>query len=247
MTWMLLALTIADPPPPPATPVAAVTALISGKKMKYGDSLNTLWEGLALALVGSSEAVTELKAEEWKAAVKKNHLLVSYPKPHAIKGTGAVGGKTYAVNEILIRIADSGVIKGLWVRCGATYHAFDKYNSALALFIEEARYLRSSNPTRHVPCPSLAVSSVDSWLLAIAALMLGGLGWATRARCGSRTSNGRRPRTPPGPRKLSMPGEGTPTNHFAPSATGRPGGRACPEDSRPFPITRPCIRHSRDG
>ena len=43
----------------------------------------------------------------------------------------------------VFRVADTGVIKGLWVRCRGTYHAFDKYNAALALFIEE----------RHLPRP----------------------------------------------------------------------------------------------
>jgi hypothetical protein len=37
----------------------------------------------------------------------------------------------------MVRVADTGVIKGLWVRCGTTYYAFDKYNTAVALFLEE--------------------------------------------------------------------------------------------------------------
>ncbi|HVK08895.1 MAG TPA: hypothetical protein VM597_08985, partial [Gemmataceae bacterium] len=104
----------------------------------------TVWEGNALALVGSSSQVAPVKAEDWQAALRKNHVLVSFPKPQAIRGPGGgVDGTTYKVTAILIRVADTGVIHGLWVRCGDTYHALDRYNTGLALFLEE----------RHLPRP----------------------------------------------------------------------------------------------
>jgi hypothetical protein len=100
-----------------------------------------MWEGLALTLVGSSSQVTDLKADDWTAALRKNHLLVSFPKAHALKGPGGgADGRTYKVTAILVRVADTGVVQGLWVRCGDAYHALDNYNAALALFLEE-RYL----------------------------------------------------------------------------------------------------------
>jgi hypothetical protein len=144
MTWTLLALSITAPPPAAADSPVAVTGLFYSRAVRWDGSYGTLWEGFALTLVGSSSAVTDLKAEDWKAAAEKNHVLVKFPKPHAIKGPGGgTEGKTYEATEILIRVADTGVIQGLWVRCGGTYYAFDKYNSALALFIEE----------RHLPRP----------------------------------------------------------------------------------------------
>jgi hypothetical protein len=143
MTWTLLALTLGAPPAA-ADPPVAVTGLFNSRTVRWEGSYGTIWEGLALTLVGSSSAVGDLKAEEWAAALKKPHVLVAFPKPHAIKGPGGgTEGKTYEASEVLVRVADTGVIKGLWVRCGTTYYAFDKYCTALALFIEE----------RHIPRP----------------------------------------------------------------------------------------------
>ena len=144
MTWTLLALSIVAPPPPADETPVAVTGLFNSRALRWEGSYGTLWEGLALTLVGSSSVVGDVKAEEWAAAVQKNHVLVTFPKPYAIKGPGGgADGKTYEATAIMVRAADTGVIKGLWVRCGGAYYAFDKYNSALALFIEE----------RHLPQP----------------------------------------------------------------------------------------------
>src|SRR5262245_38181214 len=81
-------------------PAATATGQRGGRAMTYGAGLETVMQGLVVALVGSSSVERDATKDSWEAGLKKEHVRIKFAKPHTI--TAAEDRKSYAATEILL-------------------------------------------------------------------------------------------------------------------------------------------------
>ena len=131
MTAVLLALSILAPAPKPPEPrVATVTLSMAGTERKLAGALGTQWQGIGLALLGSSSVMAEATAADWEAAEKGDHIRIRFPKPHAVRAHGEDKDRQYDVSEFLIEM-DGWSLRRPYIRCGDKVYRFAKYDGAL--------------------------------------------------------------------------------------------------------------------
>jgi hypothetical protein len=127
MHALVLFLSVAAPgPKSDEPPLAMVTGNLGGRQVKYVDSLGTLGQGMAIALLGSSSVYLEGSEELWDAAIKKDHIRVRFARPHALRARSEDDQRTYEVSEIVIVLAG-----GIHIKARDKYHRFAKYDGVL--------------------------------------------------------------------------------------------------------------------
>jgi hypothetical protein len=109
-----------------------VVQRLADRKRTLGPGLDTKFEGLAVALLGScslEDGVEIACKERWEEALNGEHILVSYPKPRLFS-VNADESDLYAL-EILVPIGPAKRPDHIFVRDGDWYRAFAKYDSEL--------------------------------------------------------------------------------------------------------------------
>jgi hypothetical protein len=110
-----------------------VTQRLDGRRLTYGGSLKTKFEGLALTLLGSCHAETTLhfgKKEHWDEAAKGDHILIVFAKPRLFSMNDQQNSEKESeleAAEILIPIGPNSSPKQIYIRNGDRYRAFSKY------------------------------------------------------------------------------------------------------------------------
>ena len=119
-------------------PAATVTGQRGGRPATYGRGLETTLQGLILALVGSSSIERDTNKDSWEAGLKKEHIRVTFAKPHPLTIAGA--DKTFPVTELLLVTSGEHDPDRLLAKCGDKYHAFSKYDGHIWVLLQ-TRYL----------------------------------------------------------------------------------------------------------
>jgi hypothetical protein len=126
-------------------PNAKVTGLRNGDVQKYTheDGRDATALGLAIAIFSTARLEFDSTPERWGAAVKRDHVRVSFAQPLTLRANTAIGvGKTYAVDEILIATTPFAKRPPLPTSPGQDYIAFgDKVNPGL----EDSLMVRSGD------------------------------------------------------------------------------------------------------
>ena len=98
---LILALSILAPAPKPPEPqVATVSLSMSGAERNLAGPLGTQWEGIGLAMLGSSSVVSDKTQADWEAVGKGDHLRVHFPSPRALRARGDPKDATYEVGTL---------------------------------------------------------------------------------------------------------------------------------------------------
>jgi uncharacterized protein (TIGR03067 family) len=113
-------------PRPAAAEKTNVTGMQAAQKVAFGPGVETKFEGLAVALLGSCSAETAVAGDKkhWEAVLAGEHLLIAYSEPRRYT---AVGDGDVTVGEILIPISSSKNPEWVLIRAGDHYRAFAKY------------------------------------------------------------------------------------------------------------------------
>lgn len=111
-----------------------VTQRLEDRRLTFGPGLDTQFEGLTLALLGSCSAETTFhvgKKENWDKALKGDHVLVKYPKPRLISVNHGEDGDLEA-QEILVPIGPNSRPGHIFVRNGDRFRTFSKYEFVIS-------------------------------------------------------------------------------------------------------------------
>jgi hypothetical protein len=106
-----------------------VVQRLGDRNLTFGGGLNTKFEGLVVALLGSCHAETTLHVgnqEQWDKALAGNHVRVTFAKPRTFEVTGG-GVEVVTVLEILAPIGPAQRPDHVFVRNGEQIHAFSKF------------------------------------------------------------------------------------------------------------------------